>query len=68
MSAVLSRGVQFPKGLVRIFRRFDHRNAGCVEEFMDKQKNGAVAICVGIDFGAISSVTRLPDHAARSIA
>jgi hypothetical protein len=29
---------------------------------------GAVAICVGIDFGAISSVTRLPDHAARSIA
>jgi hypothetical protein len=28
---------------------------------------GAVAICVGIDFGAISSVTRLPDHAARSI-
>ena len=28
---------------------------------------GTVAICVGIDFGAISSVTRLPDHAARSI-
>jgi len=28
---------------------------------------GAVAICVGIDFGAISSMTRLPDHAARSI-
>src|ERR1700737_1467205 len=28
---------------------------------------GAVAICVGIDFGAVSSVTRLPDHAARSI-
>ena len=22
-----------------------------------------IAICVGIDFGAISSVTRLPDHA-----
>jgi hypothetical protein len=29
--------------------------------------DGAVAICVGIDFGAISSMTRLPDHAARSI-
>jgi hypothetical protein len=28
---------------------------------------GAVAICVGIDFGAVSSVTKLPDHAARSI-
>jgi hypothetical protein len=28
---------------------------------------GAVAICVGIDFGALSSMTRLPDHAARSI-
>jgi hypothetical protein len=28
---------------------------------------GAVAICVGIDFGAISNKTRLPDHAARSI-
>ena len=27
---------------------------------------GAVAICVGIDFGAISSVTILPHHAARS--
>jgi PAS domain-containing protein len=27
---------------------------------------GAVAICVGIEFGAISSMTRLPDHAARS--
>jgi hypothetical protein len=35
----------------------------------DTQKNfaGAVAICVGIDFGAVSSVTKLPDHAARSI-
>ena len=29
------RGVQSPKELVRIFRRFDHRNAGRVEEFMD---------------------------------
>jgi hypothetical protein len=28
---------------------------------------GAVAICVGIEFGAISSVTRLSDHAARSM-
>jgi Methyltransferase FkbM domain len=28
---------------------------------------GAVAICVGIDFDAISSMTRLPDHAARSM-
>jgi hypothetical protein len=28
---------------------------------------GAVAIRVGIEFGAISSVTRLPDHAARSM-
>jgi multidrug efflux pump subunit AcrB len=28
---------------------------------------GAVAICVGIDFSALSSMTRLPDHAARSI-
>jgi hypothetical protein len=27
---------------------------------------GAVAIRVGIEFGAISSVTRLPDYAARS--
>jgi DNA invertase Pin-like site-specific DNA recombinase len=30
-------------------------------------KRGAVAICVGIDFGAISSMMRLADHAARSI-
>jgi hypothetical protein len=29
--------------------------------------DGAVAICVGIDFGAISSVTILPHHAARSM-
>jgi hypothetical protein len=28
---------------------------------------GAVAICVGIDFSAISSVTRLPHQAARSM-
>jgi len=27
---------------------------------------GTVAICVGIEFGAISSMTKLPDHAARS--
>jgi hypothetical protein len=33
----------------------------------DVLDQGAVAICVGIDFGAISSMTRLPDHAARSI-
>jgi flagellar hook protein FlgE len=33
----------------------------------DPTTGGAVAICVGIDFGAISSMTRLPDHAARSI-
>jgi hypothetical protein len=30
-------------------------------------EDGAVAICVGIDFGAIASITRLADHAARSI-
>ncbi len=30
-------------------------------------KTGAVSICVGIDFDAISSVTRLSDHAARSM-
>jgi transposase len=30
--------------------------------------SGAVAICVGIDFGVISSKRRLSDHAARSIA
>jgi hypothetical protein len=29
---------------------------------------GGGAICVGIDFGAISSKMRLSDHAARSIA
>jgi hypothetical protein len=28
---------------------------------------GGGAICVGIDFGAISGETRLSDHAARSI-
>jgi hypothetical protein len=28
---------------------------------------GAVAMCVGIDFGAISSVRSLPHHAARSM-
>jgi hypothetical protein len=28
---------------------------------------GTVAICVGIEFGALSSVTRLSDHAARSM-
>jgi hypothetical protein len=26
-----SRGVQLPRELARIIRRFDHRNAGCVE-------------------------------------
>jgi hypothetical protein len=33
----------------------------------DQFARGAVAICVGIDFGAISSVTILPHHAARSM-
>jgi MFS superfamily sulfate permease-like transporter len=28
---------------------------------------GAVAICVGIEFSSISMMTRLPNHAARSI-
>jgi hypothetical protein len=32
------------------------------------KRQGAVAVCVGIDFGAISGITKLPDHAARSIA
>jgi Protein of unknown function (DUF3631) len=44
----------------------------CPEDGTPAQSNiikrlGAVAICVGIDFGAISSMTRLPDYAARSI-
>jgi hypothetical protein len=30
-------------------------------------QRGAVAEVVGIDFGAISNMTRLPDYAARSI-
>jgi hypothetical protein len=34
-------------------------------EFL-QTRHGAVAIRVGIEFGAISSVTRLPDYAARS--
>jgi hypothetical protein len=32
-----------------------------------EQGRGAVAICVGIEVGAISSVTRLPHQAARSM-
>jgi response regulator RpfG family c-di-GMP phosphodiesterase len=33
----------------------------------EPHKVGAVAMCVGIDFGAISSVRSLPHHAARSM-
>src|SRR5207237_9788837 len=32
------RGVQSPKELVRMFRRFDRRNAGCVEESVDNEQ------------------------------
>jgi hypothetical protein len=38
-----------------------------VDKVYSRENLGAVAICVGIDFGAISSMTRLSDHAARSI-
>ena len=37
------------------------------ESVEEATRCGAVAICVGIDFSALSSMTRLPDHAARSI-
>jgi hypothetical protein len=36
-------------------------------EDAEHMASGAVAICVGIDFSAISSVTRLPHQAARSM-
>jgi UTP-glucose-1-phosphate uridylyltransferase len=43
--------------------------AGLGTRFLPATKSiGAVAICVGIDFGVISSKRRLSDHAARSIA
>lgn len=41
-----------------------------VEDIMrelDDARDGAVRLCVGIDFRAISGVTKLPDHATRSI-
>ena len=45
-----------------------HYDESCWERFCKQHgETGAVAICVGIDFGAISNKTRLPDHAARSI-
>jgi hypothetical protein len=37
---------------------------GCVDKGI---MMGAVAICVGIDVGAISSATRLPNRAARAM-
>jgi hypothetical protein len=37
---------------------------GCVDKGI---MMGAIAICVGIDVGAISSATRLPHHAATSM-
>jgi uncharacterized protein YndB with AHSA1/START domain len=46
------------KPLFRAYTEVDFSDAFC----------GAVAICVGIDFGVISSKRRLSDHAARSIA
>jgi hypothetical protein len=33
----------------------------------ERFRRGAVAICVGMEFGAISSVTRLANHAAMSM-
>ena len=39
----------------------------CYDEYFLPIWGGAVAICVGIDFSAISSVTRLPHQAARSM-
>jgi len=44
----------------------EYRKAGRIVLYT-RDALGAVAICVGIEFGAISSMTRLPDHAARSI-
>jgi hypothetical protein len=35
--------------------------------FSSRVSDGAAAICVGFEFGAISNETMLRDHAARSI-
>jgi hypothetical protein len=48
------------------YSRTTHRRLNCCYPICSDTR-GVVAICVGIDFGAISSVTRLPDHAARSM-
>jgi hypothetical protein len=48
---------------LRHSRRADGRNRTPVR----CKRRGAVAICVGIDFSVISSVTRLPHQAARSM-
>jgi hypothetical protein len=37
------------------------------DKLLFQDARGAVAMCVGIDFGAISSVRSLPHHAARSM-
>jgi hypothetical protein len=44
-----------------------HWPASSMQYFGPDVRRGAVAICVGIEFGAISSVTRLPHQAARSM-
>jgi hypothetical protein len=52
-------------GQIGVGQRIARIELDCLPVLGDRL--GAVAICVGIDFGAISSVTRLPYHAARSI-
>jgi len=52
----------------RLYRKALWRDAEVtVEVWCEKDALGAVAICVGIEVGAISSVTRLPHQAARSM-
>jgi hypothetical protein len=52
------------------FTEVDHPMAAVVDQrlWAKDEMDGGGAICVGIDFGAISSKMRLSDHAARSIA
>jgi hypothetical protein len=39
----------------------------CHDDFLCSMAEGTGTICLGIDFNPLSSVTKLPPHAARSM-
>ena len=69
---VFATGIDWEQGLVEAQIESDKANDEHLfwdfDELLVSDFKGSGAICVGIDFGVISSKTRLSDHAARSIA